>query len=377
VIYFDSAATTMQKPKTVSKAVADAIDKMASSGRGDSSASLSASEVMLACRETAAELFGVPQPEQVVFTFNATHALNIAIRSLVRPGHTVMISGYEHNAVTRPLASIPGIQVRVIDTPLFEPRLMLERMEEELRRGIDVVVCTHVSNVFGYIMPIEQVASLCRQWEVPLIIDASQSAGSIPLNMQQLQPAFIAMPGHKGLYGPQGTGLLLCGQLGEPLLFGGTGSLSLEQVMPDFLPDRFEAGTHNVHGIAGLLQGMRFLKQKGQDHIFLHEHSLKNAAAKGLADLPGVQVFATEKRQLQSGVLSFRMMQHDCGELGEMLSRQGVAVRTGLHCAPLAHQSAGTEKTGTVRISFSAFNTQQQVSRFLTIMRGISKTASR
>jgi len=288
VIYFDSAATTLQKPKSVSKAVAYAIDKMASSGRGDSSASLSASEVMLSCRETAAKLFGVPEPEQVVFTSNATHGLNIAIKSLVEPGKKVLISGYEHNAVTRPLASIHGIQVYVLDTPLFQPKLFVERLEKELSEGIDVVICNYVSNVFGYILPIDEVAALCHEWKVPLIVDASQAAGTIPLNMKALQAAFIAMPGHKGLYGPQGTGLLLCGDKGEPLLHGGTGSRSTLQEMPDFLPDRLEAGTHNVSGIAGLLQGLRFILEKREKTIFEHEHRLKTAAAKGLSEISGL-----------------------------------------------------------------------------------------
>lgn len=372
MIYFDSAATTLQKPKSVSKAVTSAMEKMASSGRGDSSASLSASEVMLSCREAAASLFGVPTPEQVVFTFNATHGLNIAIKSLVRPGQKVLISGFEHNAVSRPLAAIPGIQVLVLNTPLFEPKEFIERLEKELHAGVDVVICTHVSNVFGYILPVDEVAYLCQKWKVPFILDASQAAGTIPINMKTLQADFIAMPGHKGLYGPQGTGLLLCGQKGEPLLHGGTGSRSAVLEMPDFLPDRLEAGTHNVSGIAGLLQGLRFVEQKGETTIFLHEQKLKNAAAKGLSKIPRIEVFHAEKAQLQSGVLSFRMEGFDCGEIGEYLSRHQIAVRTGLHCAPLAHQTAGTEKTGTVRLSFSAFNTVQQVERFLDRMQQLS-----
>lgn len=372
MIYFDSAATTMQKPKSVSKAVAYAMNNIASSGRGDSAASMSASEVLFSCRETAANLFSVPKPEQVVFTFNATHALNIAIKSLVKPGNTVLISGYEHNAVSRPLASIPGIGVRILNTPLFRPDLFLERMEKELQAGVDVVICIHVSNVFGYILPIEQVAQLCRRWEVPFIVDASQSAGTIPLNMKQLGADFIAMPGHKGLYGPQGTGLLLCGQTGEPLICGGTGSMSALQEMPDFLPDRMEAGTPNVSGIAGLLQGIRFVQERGERAIFQHEHTLKNHAAKGLREIPGVQMFFREEKELQAGVLSFQVAQHDCAEVGDYLSKHQVAVRTGLHCAPLAHQSAGTEKTGTVRLSFSAFNQKSQVERFLAIMKRFS-----
>jgi len=369
VIYFDSAATTMQKPKAVSKAVACAIDRMASVGRGDSKASQSASEVMFSCRESAAEMFGVPSPEQVVFTFNATHGLNIAIKSLVKPGQTVLISGYEHNAVTRPLHSIPGIQVRVLNTPLFEPELFIAHLRQELATGVDVVICTHVSNVFGYILPVEELAALCALWKVPLILDASQSAGTLPISLEGLHASFIAMPGHKGLYGPQGTGLLLCGQMGEPLLYGGTGSLSALQEMPDFLPDRLEAGTHNVAGIAGLLQGLNFVKQKGTEEIQKHEQSLKQVAAKGLSEMPSLDVFFAENRSVQSGVLSFRVKGHDCEEVGAYLARNQIAVRSGLHCAPLAHQSAGTDKTGTVRLSFSAFNSGAQVEKFMATLR--------
>ncbi len=370
MIYFDSAATTMQKPKSVGRAVANAIDHMASSGRGDSAASLSASEVMFLCRETAAEMFGVSEPERVVFTLNATHALNIAIRSLVKPGDTVLISGYEHNAVSRPLAAIPGLRVRILDTPLFDDVSFLAQLAKELELGVDAVICTHVSNVFGYILPIEALAKRCARWNVPWILDASQSAGTLPLDFTRLQAAFMAMPGHKGLYGPQGTGLLLCGRDTEPLLYGGTGSLSAQQEMPDFLPDRLEAGTQNVPGIAGLLQGLQFVRQRGEGEILRHEQMLRRRLAKGLRELPGVQVFESADDARQTGVLSFRVAGRDCEDIGTFLSRHQVAVRTGLHCAPLAHKSADTEESGTVRVSFSAFNQTQQVGRFLSLMRG-------
>lgn len=370
MIYFDSAATTMQKPREVSRAVAAAIDHMASIGRGDSTASHSAAELLFNCRQMAAELFGVPSAEQVVFTFNATHALNIAIKSLVKSGHSVLISGYEHNAVSRPLASISDIQVRILNTPLFQPEVFLEQLRKELAEGVDVVICNHVSNVFGYILPVEEVANLCNERGVPFILDASQSAGTLPIHLERMQAAFIAMPGHKGLYGPQGTGLLLCGEKGEPLLYGGTGSMSFLREMPDYLPDRLEAGTHNVAGIAGLAQGLSFVRKVGQANILRHEQTLKNLAAKGLSEIPGVEVFSSQDPRKQSGVVSFRTHGHDCEEVGAYLSQNHIAVRSGFHCAPLAHQSAGTAETGTVRLSFSAFNTASQVSRFLSILRG-------
>ena len=229
---------------------------------------MAAADTAFACREEAAALFQVGQPERVVLTFNATHGLNIAVHSLVKPGATVLLSGYEHNAVTRPLASIADVRLRVVRAPLFCPNLFLEELERRLTPEVDVVICTHVSNVFGYVLPVEEVAALCRRRQVPLIVDASQSAGCLPVHMGELGAAFVAMPGHKGLYGPQGTGLLLCGAETHPLLMGGTGSASALQAMPDFLPDRLEAGTHNMPGIAGLLEGLRYVQTQGTGAYF-------------------------------------------------------------------------------------------------------------
>ena len=212
------------------------------------------------------------EPERVIVTTSATHGLNIAIRSLVQPDSTVLLSGWEHNAVTRPLAAIPGVRIRAVRAPLFAPDRFLEELEQSLRGGVDVVVCTHVSNVFGYILPVAEVAKLCCQRQVPLIVDAAQSAGVLPLRLEDWGAEYVAMPGHKGLYGPQGTGLLLCRRAaGEPLLYGGTGSASRLQEMPPFLPDRLEAGTHNIPGVAGLLEGMRFVGSKKPGVIFRHE----------------------------------------------------------------------------------------------------------
>ena len=244
MIYLDSAATTFQKPAAVPRAVLQAMRTMSSPGRGGYESARLAEETLFRCRKSAAALFSVPSEEQIVFTMNATHALNIAIKSLVRPGGRVAVSGYEHNAVTRVLHALRA-EVIVAAAPLFSPQETLEAFEGALKAGVDAAVCTHVSNVFGDILPIEGVAQLCRSSGVPLIIDASQSAGVLPIDCKMLGAAFIAMPGHKGLYGPQGTGLLLCGGEALPLLQGGTGSESLRQEMPDFLPDRLEAGTHN------------------------------------------------------------------------------------------------------------------------------------
>ena len=371
MIYLDSAATTLQKPPEVARASAWAIGHLASPGRGGHRPAMAAADAAFACREEAAALFDVPEPERVVFTFNATHGLNLAIKSLVRPGDTVVVSGYEHNAVTRPLRAIPGVTVRVADSPLFDRAAALEAFRRALTPEVRAAVCTHVSNVFGFILPIEDIAALCRSRGIPLIVDASQSAGCLPISLRQLGAAFIAMPGHKGLYGPQGTGLLLCGGAAEPLLEGGTGSVSLRQEMPDFLPDRLEAGTHNIAGIAGLLEGLRFVEKQGVQSIGSHERALTVQMGESLAQLPGVEVFRSKDPSQQAGVLSFRVSGMDCEELGEALGRRDIALRSGLHCAPLAHRTAGTLETGTVRASVSAFNVPQEIPRFVRELRQI------
>ena len=372
MIYLDSAATTLQKPPAVPRAAARAMTRLASPGRGGHPPARLAAETAFRCRQAAAELFGVSDPERVVFTSSATHGLNIAIRALVEPGDRVVISGWEHNAVTRPLHAL-GAEVAVARAPLFDRQGQLDAFDRALREGAKAAVCTHVSNVFGFVLPVEEIAALCRSRGVPLILDASQSAGCLPVSLEGLGAAFAAMPGHKGLYGPQGTGLLLCGegQLPPPLLAGGTGSQSALQAMPGFLPDRLEAGTHNMPGIAGLLEGLRFIRAKGTQAILRHERALIRRAAARLSALNGVEAFAARDPSDQAGVLSFRVSGRDCEELGEALGRAGVALRAGLHCAPEAHRSAGTLETGTLRLSVSAFNTPAEIDRAAEVLAGL------
>ena len=364
MIYFDSCATTWEKPESVAQAVAQALHTMSSPGRGHYPASQKAEETAYQCRAEAAELFHVDSPENVVFTMNATHGLNIAIKTLIRPGMHVVISGYEHNAVTRPLHTIPQVVVTVVDAPPFEPAQMLDGFRKALAGGAQAAICNHVSNVFGCIQPVEEIAALCREFQVPLIVDASQSAGILPVDLLGWGAAFVAMPGHKGLYGPQGTGLLLCHHETDTVLEGGTGSASKFQEMPEFLPDRLEAGTHNMLGIAGLLAGIRFVRQTGLNAIAGHEKDLTQYAASLLQKEEGLTVYTRPGFACQTGVLSFTAAGHDVEEMGEQLADRGIAVRAGLQCAPLAHRTAGTLETGTVRFSTSYFNRKAQVDAF-------------
>ena len=344
MIYLDNGATSFQKPPSVARAMGKTLQTCANPGRGGYEAAMAASKVVFSCRQRAGALFDC-NPEQVVFTSSCTHGLNIAIHSLVKTGDRVVISGFEHNAVTRPL-HLAGAQVMVAGRKLFDQANTLEEFEKCLRSGVDAVIFTHVSNVFGYILPVEGLAALCHRYGVPFIIDAAQSAGSLDVKLGALGADFIAMPGHKGLLGPQGTGILLCKKDAKPLIAGGTGSESERVQMPDFLPDRLEAGTLNVPGIAGLDAGLRYLQERGVDSIFAVEQKMAKLCAESLKVL-GYEVFAGEN---QAGTVSF--VTEDCEETARYLANCGIAVRAGLHCAPLAHESAGTLKTGTVRVSF-------------------------
>ena len=345
MIYLDNGATSFHKPPQVKRAVLDAMNRCANPGRGGYRAAMEAANAVFRCREEAGRMFHC-EPDQVVFTSNCTHGLNIAIRTLVKPGAKVLVSGFEHNAVTRPLHGL-GAEIKVAGRKLFDWDDTLEEFETVLKKGVDAAVFTHVSNVFGYILPVEELAGLCRKWNVPFIVDAAQSAGSLPVSLDDWGADFIAMPGHKGLLGPQGTGLLLCRRLPEPLLMGGTGSESIRQDMPDFTPDRAEAGTVNVPGIAGLHAGLRFVQAEGIHNILKREQKQARLCAEGLKKL-GMKVFFGEH---QAGTVSF-LPELDCEEAASILARQDIAVRAGLHCAPFAHESAGTLETGTVRVSF-------------------------
>ena len=323
MIYLDNGATSFHKPAAVRQAVLQAMEQCANPGRGGYPAAMAAAGTVYRCREAAAELFDC-EPEQVVFTSNCTHGLNIAIQDLVKPGGKV-----------------------VIGRKLIDWENILEEFENALREGADAAVFTHVSNVFGYILPVEKMAKLCRQYEVPFILDAAQSAGCLDVHLGKLGAEYIAMPGHKGLLGPQGTGLLLCGRIPKPLTAGGTGSDSVNQNMPDYLPDRLEAGTVNVPGIAGLAAGLQYLKNMGAKTVFQREHRALERTV-GVLKEAGFRVFSGAH---QAATVSF-VPDTDCEEFANKLAKQGIAVRAGLHCAPLAHESAGTLDCGTVRVSF-------------------------
>ena len=361
MIYLDNGATSLRKPPAVGIAMEQALRFCANPGRGGHEASMRAGRIVYHCREVASQLFQC-RPEQVVFTANCTHELNIAINSVVKHGGRVAVSGFEHNAVMRPLYAL-NAKIIPCGRKLFDWEDTLRDFEEAIKAGVDAVVCTHVSNVFGYILPVEQIARLCEMYGVPFILDAAQSAGTLPVELEKMHAAFIAMPGHKGLLGPQGTGLLLCGGECEPLLYGGTGTDSRARWMPESLPERLEAGTLNVPGIAGLAAGLSYLLNHGIEGIHKKE-ALQAQRCAGILAQKGMKVFYGPH---QSGTVSF-VPEMDCEEMASVLAMRGIAVRAGLHCAPMAHESAGTLESGTVRISFGYDAAPWQTNRFLKVM---------
>lgn len=365
MIYLDNAATTLRKPPQVSQTVVQALRRCANPGRGGHAAAALAEETVYRTRKTAAAYFGL-EPEQVCFTANATEGLNIALRSLVRPGSRVVLSGLEHNAVTRTLTGL-GAELVPVSAPIFDGDRWLEAFSDALTPGTAACVCLQVSNVFGAVLPVDRIGALCAARQIPFVVDASQSAGLLPVRPVLWQAAFTAMPGHKGLMGPQGTGLLLCRAEPAPLRFGGTGSNSMEQTMPSEMPDRLEAGTLNVPGIAGLGAALDWLTRQDPALLLRRERGLLDTAVRGLRAL-GVPVWAGAD---QLGVLSFRIPGLDNEEAAARYAKAGIALRAGLHCAPLAHRTGGTLPEGTIRLSLSVLSEPGEIRSFLNVTKGM------
>lgn len=367
MIYLDNGATTYPKPPEVARAVERGIRIFGGNpGRGGHRYSMEAGRIVYRCRERAADFFGCSAPEWVVFTSNATMALNLAIKGVLRPGDHVVTSCFEHNAVARPCHKLQqqGVEWTIAGQGAEEDTLV-EAFEKAIRPNTRLVICNHASNVFGNLLPVERIGQLCRERGILFLVDASQSAGVVPIFMEKMNIDLLCTAGHKGLLGPQGTGLLLWSGKGEldTLLEGGTGSDSMELRQPQDWPDRMESGTGNVPGIMGLEAGMAFIQRVGMKNIHQKEQRLRTMVKEGLERMPHVKVLSLSRKN--TGVLSFQVEGMDCEEVARRLDQRGIAVRAGLHCAPLAHQTAGTLEQGTVRVSFGPFNTPQQCKKLL------------
>lgn len=366
MIYWDNAATTWPKPPAVRAAVAEALVHYgANPGRGGHRMSLAASEQVYRCREAAAAFFGLLDPAGVIFTLNCTMALNTVIRGLAESGGRVLISDLEHNSVLRPLHVLSAGRPRY-DVAAWSPNddETVDNFRRAIRPDTRLIVCTHASNVFGVTLPIRRLGALAHENGLLFCVDAAQTAGVLPIDMEADGIDYLCVAAHKGLYAPMGTGLLLCRETRQllPLMRGGTGSLSLHPEQPEELPDRLEAGTVNTPGICGLLAGLQFVRQKGRDRIYAHELGLLTALYDRLRNIPGVRLYTPRPVAGRTApVLSVTVDGMPGEQAAARLSEAGVAVRAGLQCAPMAHRHFGTLPDGTVRLAPSAFSTQREL----------------
>ena len=350
----------------------------ANPGRSGHRMSLRAGELVYRCREDIARLFSFDKPENVIFTANCTASINIVIQGLLRSGDHAVISSLEHNAVVRPLEALKarGVSYTVAQAVEGDDEATIRNFRSAFRRQTKLCICTHASNVFGVRLPVERLAALCHLNGVMFCLDAAQSAGVLPVSLSGSSIDFLCAAGHKGLYGPMGTGILLVNSdiIPDSLIQGGTGSFSSERVQPEILPDRFESGTPNLPGIAGLGEGVRFVLRRGTDAIFRHEISLCQQLYRHLEKTKGVALYTAYPQPASHvPVLSFNIEGMDSEQAASLLSRHHVAVRAGLHCAPLAHETYGTEETGTIRVVPSVFTQPRQIEAFSEIVKKISK----
>lgn len=382
VIYFDNAATSWPKPAAVSAAIGDALTHAGGNpGRSAHRMSVAAARVLEEAREGLADLFNAGDPGRIVFTHNATHALNVAIYGSLEPGDHVVTTSIEHNSVMRPLRHLEsqGVEVTVVGCDR-DGTLDPDRVRRALRAGTRLLVTTHASNVTGTLMPIGELASLARERRVVYLVDAAQTAGAIPIDVQEVGVDLIAFTGHKALLGPTGTGGLYIREGVElaPLMRGGTGSESALEVQPAFLPDAYESGTANVTGIAGLAAGVRFLQDVGVEAVQAHERTLIDRFVAAASDIAGVTVYGPRRAEAQCGVVSFTVDGATPSEVGLLLDESfGIMARTGLHCAPAAHRTIGTFPAGTVRFGFGWFNTPSEVDAAVAALRQIAAWATK
>ncbi|MBQ3063605.1 MAG: aminotransferase class V-fold PLP-dependent enzyme [Clostridia bacterium] len=374
MIYFDNAATTFPKPTAVRDAVLDCIENWCGNpGRGAHTLSLKAADRVYTCREKLALFVGLSDPTRIVFTGGATAALNIAIKGTLRAGDHVLCSELEHNAVWRPLQALRREGRITVDTfPVvgLSKEKILQEVAKRVKKSTRAIVCTQMSNICSVTLPIAEIGAFCRAKGLFFIVDAAQSAGHLPIDMEAMCIDALALPAHKGLYGIPGCGALALGKrlLPKPLLEGGSGVNSRAAQMPDELPERLEAGTLPLPAIAGLLGGLSFLESIDPCALQSHENGLFLAARERIEGLPQYEVIA---RDAVGPVLLFRHTRASAVAVARKLSENGIAVRAGLHCAPLAHQALRTGTEGGVRLSFSYRNSETELDTLLRILHEI------
>lgn len=376
MIYLDNGATSFPKPLSVRQNVDISLKKFsANPGRSGHSLSLRAAKEIFECRKRLKELFNVNSEEEIIFTENCTMALNTVIFGLLSEGDHVLISSMEHNSVTRPLESLKdkGVTYSTFDYS-YDDNETVDNVRSLIKPETKLVICTHASNVFGFRFPIERICALCHAYGILFCVDSAQSAGVFDIDVGTNQYDFVCMSGHKSLYGPMGTGVLILNNRNlKPLLYGGTGTESVKKSQPEGLPEKFESGTQNMNGISGLKAGVDFVKNRGIKNIYNHEYKLAKRLFNGLANNRKV---ITYNKSFDYGkvapVVSFNIDGVYSEDLVAKLNKYGIMTRGGLHCSPLAHTTMNTIENGTVRVVPGAFNTINDINYLLNVIRKLT-----
>lgn len=376
MIYLDNAATTMQKPREVIEAVVQAMQSMGNAGRGAHAASLQASRTIFDTREKLCRFFGGKDPRRLVFTCNSTESLNTAIKGILNPGDHVVTTMLEHNSVLRPLYEMEkkGVKLTIIKSDR-KGLIDYEEMEKAVRPETRMIVCTHGSNLTGNLVDIEKIGKMARKHGVLFVVDASQTAGVFPIDVEKQSIDVLCFTGHKGLLGPQGTGGMYVGENVEirPLKSGGSGVQTYSKTHPAELPTALEAGTMNGHGIAGLHAAVEYIERTGIDVIRKREQACMWKFYNGVKDIPGVTIYGDFSGVERCPIVSLNIGNYDSSEVGdELLMEYGISTRPGAHCAPLMHKALGTVDQGAVRFSFSHYTTDEEVE---TAIRAICELA--
>ena len=377
MIYLDNAATTLQKPQAVYDAVLDAMKTLGNSGRGFSGAALGASRMIYEARQTLCDFFGGSDPSRLVFTSNATEALNMAIQGMFLQGDHVITTQLEHNSVLRPLYAMQkkGVELTIAASGQ-NGTADFDAIEAAIRENTKAIVCTHASNLTGNLTDMQRMGELARRHGLFLIVDASQTAGVIPIDVKQMHIDVLCFTGHKSLLGPQGTGGLYVrtGLQLRPLKSGGSGVQTYSKKHPQQMPTALEAGTLNGHGIAGLDAALDYLKQTGMDEIREKEQTLMWQFYEGIRDISGVKIYGDFSQKNRCPIVSFNIGDYDSAEVSdELYEGWEISTRPGGHCAPLMHEALGTVEQGAVRFSFSHYNTEQEVGTAIEAVRELAE----
>ncbi|MEB3103228.1 aminotransferase class V-fold PLP-dependent enzyme [Ferviditalea candida] len=380
VYYFDNAASSWPKPAQVTEAMSQCMNEYAANpGRGSHQMAVKAGRLLLEARSNLAKLFNIKNPVDISFAFNTTMALNQAIKGFVRAGDHVISTSMEHNSVRRPLEFLKrekGIEITYLQADA-KGNVHLNDVKEAIKSNTALMVCNHSSNLLGTILPIEQISEIVKKHGIRLLVDAAQTAGTVPIDVERMGIDMLAFPGHKGLLGPQGTGgLYIHPELElEPLLHGGTGSQSEKIDQPSVRPDRYEAGTQNTVGITGLNEGLKFILHETVEKIHNKEWQLIQRLMEGLNQIEGIRLYGPDLGEDKTGIIAFNFAEMDASEAAFRFDRQfQIAVRAGHHCTPLAHESAGTLKEGAVRASVGYFTTEGEIEYFIEAARKIAMT---